>query len=410
MRKQTLVYMAVVWTLVIVACASSAITMAVCGINIFPANAQTSYRDEEISMEDRYSRLEQVRRQLSDYYYVEVDDEELMLGAINGMTEALDDPYTFYYTPDEMSSMNRHTQGHYEGVGMLLSLDKDGRLTVLRVFKDSPAKNAGVLPGDVVTAVNDIDLTAGEGSILTRATNEIQQSGDETIGVTVLRDGETISLEMKNAAIDINRVEYALIDEDVGYIAIYEFMGDDVEGFEEAMQSLRQAGVTKLILDVRSNPGGLLDDVVTIADYLMPEGLIVYTLDRYKTRDEFFSDSDYWQVDIAVLINGSSASASEILAGALKDTGRAVVIGETTFGKGIVQTVIPFPDNGSGMQLTTAEYYTPSGKSIHGVGITPDIEVRQEYMDAYMGFENDAQFKTAYEWLVNYAPQREVAG
>ena len=199
------------------------------------------------------------------------------------------------------------------------------------------------------------------------------------------------------------RVECQVLQGQVGYIALYEFVGDDVEGFRQAMDQLSAQGVKKVILDLRSNPGGRLDDVVEIADLLMGEGLIVYTVDRYGQRSEYFSDGQMWDVELAVLVNDMSASASEILAAALQDAGRAVIVGEQTFGKGIVQTQITFREDGAGMQLTTASYYTPSGRSIHGVGVTPDIQVEmdEENFSGTLSLEQDPQLRAAWQVLMD---------
>ena len=202
--------------------------------------------------------------------------------------------------------------------------------------------------------------------------------------------------------ININRVEYTMLDEDIGYLMLYEFMGDDVKGFKEAIKSLQKQGAKGLIIDVRSNPGGLLEDVVQICDILLPKGKIVYIENRAGERDTFYSDADMLGIPLVVLVNEMSASASEILAGAVQDTGVGTIVGQTTFGKGIVQMVIPFDADGAGLQLTTSTYYTPNGRSIHGSGVTPDIVVDDEGYDFTISQPNpdkDAQLKAAVEAL-----------
>ncbi|MEF9972316.1 MAG: S41 family peptidase [Clostridia bacterium] len=413
MHKRSIVVMAIVWMVVLVAGISSAVTMALCGVfdpgREVRGSAGDQASQDEYRMIERYRRLDEVRTELTNNYYVKLDEDELTLGAVRGMLASVGDPYTFYYSPDEIVKMNQHTQGYYEGVGVLLSSDKEGQVVVLRVFEKTPADEAGVLAGDVITEVNGQAVTAKTSKDLSEAIGAIRsaEAKDGLIFLTIHRGGEILTIGVGSATIEVTRVEHEMLPGNVGYIVIYEFMGDDATAFHAAVKALKAAGATKLILDLRSNPGGLLTDVVAIADELMGEGLIVYTEDRYGRRKEYFSDAEKWDVPIAVLVNGMSASASEILAGALQDTGRAKVVGETTFGKGIVQTVIPFREDGAGMQLTTALYYTPSGKSIHGVGIVPDkvVPLDGENYTTYSGanLAGDSQLRAAYDLLTEMA-------
>ena len=324
--------------------------------------------------EGRLQRAEEILALVEGLYYREVDEEALETAAIDGMLAALDDPYTFYYTNEAYAAMNEETTGRYVGVGLLVGEDENGALTVLRVFRDSPAEAAGMKAGDELTAIDATPVGAGTALGLTETTALLKGDGEAPVRVEVSRDGEALAFTLTRGDVNINYVEYSILEGEVGYLSIYQFTGDDVSGVEEALSAFRQAGVTALVVDVRSNPGGLLTDVVKICDMFLPEGLIVYTEDRSGAREEYYADSEYWDVPMAVLVNGESASASEIFAAAVQDTGRGIVVGETTYGKGVVQTLYSFPE-GDGVQLTTAAYYTPSGRSIHGQGVTPDIEV-----------------------------------
>lgn len=406
MRKRTIVILAIVWMVVLVAGASSAVTMAVCGVFGSAGAPETARYEVDVGqygLIERYARLDEVRSELQDNYYLELDEEKLVLGAVRGMLDSVNDPYTYYYTPEEMLELNRRSLGRYNGVGLLMSSDKAGYVRVLRVFHGSPAWEAGVKPGDRVVEVNGEPVSGETKQKLDEAIERVRTAEGELVWLTLQRGDDILSLSMKRSTVEIDRVEYQLLEQNVGYILLYEFMGDDVEGFRRAMEAFKSQGVQKVILDLRSNPGGYLDDVVAIADTLMGEGLIVYTEDRYGRRTEYFSDSQKWDVELAVLVNGMSASASEILAGALKDSGRAVVVGETTFGKGIVQTVMNFREDGAGMQLTTASYYTPSGRSIHGVGVSPHIEVAleggEEVISQTASLSEDNQLRAAYDAL-----------
>ena len=352
--------------------------------------------------EGRLQRAEEILALVEGLYYREVDEEALETAAIDGMLAALGDPYTFYYTNEAYAAMNEETTGRYVGVGLLVGEDENGALTVLRVFRDSPAEAAGMKAGDELTAIDATPVGAGTALGLTETTALLKGDGEAPVRVEVSRDGEALAFTLTRGDVNINYVEYSILEGEVGYLSIYQFTGDDVSGVEEALSAFRQAGVTALVVDVRSNPGGLLDDVVKICDMLLPEGLIVYTEDRSGAREEYYADSEYWDVPMAVLVNGESASASEIFAAAVQDTGRGVVVGETTYGKGVVQTLYSFPE-GDGVQLTTAVYYTPSGRSIHGQGVTPDIEVSLA-ADASVVYhapdaQTDAQLQAALEAL-----------
>ena len=348
--------------------------------------------------EGRLQRAEEILALVEGLYYREVDEEALETAAIDGMLAALGDPYTFYYTNEAYAAMNEETTGRYVGVGLLVGEDENGALTVLRVFRDSPAEAAGMKAGDELTAIDATPVGAGTALGLTETTALLKGDGEAPVRVEVSRDGEALAFTLTRGDVNINYVEYSILEGEVGYLSIYQFTGDDVSGVEEALSAFRQAGVTALVVDVRSNPGGLLDDVVKICDMLLPEGLIVYTEDRSGAREEYYADGEYWNVPMAVLVNGDSASASEIFAAAVQDTGRGVVVGEVTYGKGVVQTLYSFPE-GDGVQLTTAVYYTPSGRSIHGQGVTPDIEVALA-ADASVVFhapdaQTDAQLQAA---------------
>ena len=385
MSKRSVSLLTFVCVLLIVAMSASTLTLLLTGSR--PAAPEAG---EEI--------LSIVQRE----YYREVDAEALETAAIDGMLAALGDPYTFYYTNEAYAAMNEETTGRYVGVGLLVGEDENGALTVLRVFRDSPAEAAGMKAGDELTAIDATPVGAGTALGLTETTALLKGDGEAPVRVEVSRDGEALAFTLTRGDVNINYVEYSILEGEVGYLSIYQFTGDDVSGVEEALSAFRQAGVTALVVDVRSNPGGLLDDVVKICDMLLPEGLIVYTEDRSGAREEYYADSEYWDVPMAVLVNGESASASEIFAAAVQDTGRGVVVGEVTYGKGVVQTLYSFPE-GDGVQLTTAVYYTPSGRSIHGQGVTPDIEVSLA-ADASVVYhapdaQTDAQLQAALEAL-----------
>ena len=364
MSKRSVSLLTFVCVLLIVAMSASTLTLLLTGSR--PAAPEAG--------EGPLARAEEILSIVQREYYREVDAETLETAAIDGMLAALGDPYTFYYTDEAYAAMNEETTGQYVGVGMLVGETADGTLRVLRVFRGSPAEKAGIEAGDALLAIDGASVGGDAPMSLSEASALLKGEGETPVEVEVERGGEVLSFTLERGEVSINYVEYSILEGNVGYLSIYQFTGDDVEGVKEAISAFQQAGVSALVVDVRSNPGGLLTDVVDICDMLLPEGLIVYTEDRSGAREEFYADGEYWDVPMAVLVNGDSASASEIFAAAVQDTGRGIVVGEVTYGKGVVQTLHAFPE-GDGMQLTTATYYTPSGASIHGQGVTPDIEV-----------------------------------
>lgn len=393
---------AMVWALVVVAAASSALTaLALSGAGGNSALRMVS--EEEYEIVERYRRLDEVRATLLRDYYRPLDEEALLTGAIRGMMAAVDDPYTFYYIPEEMADANDGFDGVYHGVGMLVQLDGEGGIEVVRVYEGSPAELAGARAGDRIVAVDGVEVSGENAQTLSEAVGRIQGEDGAAVTIAVRRGGETVELNVTRAEVSISYVDYCVIDGDVGYINISQFSGNDVEGFDEAVSALQAAGVAGVVIDVRGNPGGLLTDVVEIADRLLPEGRIAYVEDGHGNRTEYASDADYWDVPLVVLADDMSASASELFSAAIQDFDRGEIVGVRTYGKGIVQTLIEFAGDGAGMQLTTASYYSPNGRSIHENGVEPDVYVEQgEAFDPSIpqpNLENDAQLAAALETL-----------
>ncbi len=367
MKRKNAFWLALTWMLV-VACTAGATSVLLFSGKLGGASEIFS----------RYARLEAIRRELSERYYQEVDEEVLVEGAIRGMMDALEDPYTFYYTPDEMQEHSAQSEGAYHGIGLLVQNNDAGEIEVIRVYEGGPADVAGVQAGDRIVAVDGSPVGGGSIQSLGDAVSRLQGADGTKVDVRVRRGDAIQNLSIVRGDVNVSNVNSAMLEGNIGYIEIYQFTGDDVEGFRRAMEEFRAAGVRGLVVDLRNNPGGLLTDVVEIADLLLPEGLVVYTEDRAGNRAEYSSDADCWDVPLVVLINGMSASASEILAAAVQDFDRGVLVGTRSFGKGIVQSLLTFERDGAGMQYTSATYYTPSGRCIHGTGVTPDIVVEAE--------------------------------
>lgn len=314
-----------------------------------------------------------------NYYYLnDIDEEQVEDWMYKGVMAGLEDPYADYYSEEELNSLKESTSGSYKGIGAVMTQDKDtGEISVVRCYENTPAAESGLLPGDIVTKYNGEDTS---GLDLTEIVNEIKTGENDEITFTIKREGESEEKEitLTRRAVDIPTVTSEMLENNIGYLEISEFDTVTLEQFQEAKASLESQGMEKLIVDLRNNPGGNLSTVVDILREILPEGLIVYTEDRYGNRTEYSCDGDReLEIPLAVLINGDSASASEIFAGAVKDYGIGILVGTTTFGKGIVQRIVELSD-GTAVKLTIAKYYTPKGNNIHDKGIEPDVEVELE--------------------------------
>lgn len=330
-------------------------------------------------------------------YYLDSDDvtsSDIEDGIYAGMVKALGDPYSVYYTTEDYTALKEATSGTFEGVGMYLSTDKDTNLVkVVKPMDESPAQKAGVMADDIIYKVDGEDIT---GMDLSTVVAKVKGPKGSSVVITVIRDGEEIDFTLVRDTIKVSTVSSEMKDDKIGYIQIAEFDTITFDQFEKAIDDLEKDGMERLIIDLRGNPGGDVDAVCDIADRLLPEGVVVSTKDKYGKTREFKSEAaHYFDKPLVVLVDGASASASEILTGAIKDYGTGTIVGKTTFGKGIVQHVISLGD-GSGIKLTVEDYYTPSGNNIHKVGITPDVEVDFD-AEAYLKDKTDTQLDKAIE-------------
>ena len=371
--------LALIWGALMIAVISSTLTLLVAGRpGAFASGGMHWVTQEAYERAQRYERLDDVRDTMMTQFYEPLNEDDLILGAIRGMTGAANDVYTFYYTPEEMQSYNESSEGLYHGIGVLITMTQDGFIEVLRVYPGTPAEEAGVRAGDVITAVDGVEILGSDGKAYNEAVERIRGVDGTQVELTILRDGTVFTQIVSRADVNVSYIDYTMLDGGIGYVSITQFTGDAQKRFGEAIEYFRANDAKGMIIDVRNNPGGLLDQVVAIADSILPKGIIVYIQDRAGARNDYYSDEAYYDVPLAVLTNGNSASASEILAASVQAFGRGTVVGLTTFGKGIVQTLLSFGEDGAGMQLTTASYYDGSGRSIHGTGVTPDIEVALE--------------------------------
>ncbi|MCD8000875.1 MAG: S41 family peptidase [Clostridiales bacterium] len=357
---------------------------------------------------------------IDKYYLFDEDTTQVEDWIYKGMMFGLNDPYTTYYTAEEYQKLNEDTEGEYHGIGVMISQNRGtGLITVIKVFKDTPAAEAGMRPGDILYKVGDMEVTGMDMDILVK--DYIKGKDGSEVELTVFRqdEGEYVDLKMERRNVTVQTVEYQMMEDSVGYIAVSQFDVVTADQFKAAVDDLEKQGMKKLVVDLRNNPGGVLGTVVDMLDYILPDDLtiegdkdlvrtnpeatlLVYMADKNgKGEQEYASDGHSLDIPMAVLVNGESASASEVFTGAMKDYGRATIVGTKTFGKGIVQNLIPL-DNGTAIKMTTAHYYTPSGFDLHGKGIEPDVEVelKEELRNQItVDVKEDNQIKAALKAL-----------
>lgn len=384
-----------------------AVSMIGCGSSVkMTTSAEESNRDTTVKMlsssdvvgKNTNEKLETIQSILDSNFYFDEDEQAKQDGIIKGYMEGLDDPYSVYYTAEEYASFMEDTEGEYVGVGVQVSQAADTKvITVTKVF-DGPAMEAGIEEEDIITKVNGEDV--GEQDLDTVVDKIRGQEGTD-VTITVYRgtDGEDHEYTMPRKKVENPTVEYKMLDDNIGYVEVTSFYEVTAEQYIAALKDLENQGMEGLIVDLRSNGGGLLDIAVEMLDYMLPAGKIVYTEDKDgNVIDEYNStDDEQFTKPLAVLVNGYSASASEIFAGAIKDYGIGTLVGTNTFGKGIVQRMFPLED-GSAIKLTIAKYFTPKGNDIHEVGIKPDVEIELD-ADAYKDSDGqrDSQLQAAID-------------
>ena len=351
----------------------------------------SSAETESVANEKTTEKLGVLENTIKQYFWQDVDESTLEEGVYKGLLESLDDPYSVYYTHDELVQLQQQTEGIYYGLGAYISQDNEmGFVRVSKIIKNTPAEASGLQQDDYIYKVDGEDMQGKDSSYVV---SKIKGEAGTKVTITVVREGATdpIDIEVERQKIESPTVEYQMLDNDMAYIQITEFDLVTTEQFEEAYKQAQADGMKGLILDLRSNPGGNLSTVCDIARMILPKGLIVYTEDKYGKREEYTCDgANQIKVPLVVLTNGYSASASEILAGAVKDYGIGTLVGTTTYGKGIVQKVINLSD-GSAVKLTVSNYFTPNGNNIHKIGIEPDVEVEFDAEQYKNGVDNQLE-------------------
>ena len=353
------------------------------------------------TLDDIFTKAEYIQEIIKQYYYYEEDMGDLADGIYSGMLDSLGDPYSVYYNEEAYKSMMESTSGTYCGIGVVVQQDvKTMTITVVNPYEGCPGYDAGVRPGDIILGADDVDFTNMD---INEAVSYIKGEEGTTVTLHVLRGEEKIDFQLTRKMIDVPTVSYECLEGNIAHIEIASFDEVTYDQFCEAMEQAEKDGCKGYIFDVRDNGGGLYDIVVDMLDDILPKGKIVYTEDKYGNQQTEYSDDDCLNAPIAVLINGNSASASEIFAGAIQDYGVGKLFGTKSFGKGIVQSIIPLGD-GTAVKVTVSSYFTPNGRNIHGEGIEPDQvvelpESEEAYENGYLKDEYDTQLQEAVKYI-----------
>jgi peptidase, S41 family len=357
-------------------------------------NSKLDYK----KIEEKTSVLQNI---IDRYFLFDEDMTKVEDGIYAGMMNGLGDPYTVYYTKEEYKALNEDTEGKYSGIGAVVSQNPNTKIiTIVKIFDNSPANDAGLQVGDIIYKIDGEEVAGTDMDILVKT--KIRGEEGTSFKMTVLRGDERkeVELDLIRRSIEVETVAGKMLDNNIGYIAVSQFDAVTSEQFKSNIESLQSQGMTKLIVDLRGNPGGLLDQVVDMLDYILPDGLVLYTEDKYGKREEYYSDGSHeLKIPMVVLVNENSASASEVFTATFRDFEWGTVVGKTTFGKGIVQNVLPLGD-GTAVKITTQHYYPPSGYDLHKVGIKPDLEVDLNE-GAKIGTDSDNQLSAAIDILKN---------
>lgn len=361
-----------------------------------------TFSEDSAVTPEMVSKLQMLEETIDNVFYLEeATDEELTEGIYKGMVASLGDPYSEYYTVEELTELMEQSEGIYYGIGAYVSLDEVSTLPkITGVIEGAPAAEVDLRSNDIIY---EVDGVSTYGLSLSEAVALIKGEEGTEVVLTIVREGESdyLKIPVTRRKVESPTVNYEMLDDETGYIQIVEFDEVTVDQFADALATVKGSGMKGLILDLRANPGGSLNAVLEIARMLLPEGLIVYTEDKNGNRSEYGCDGTReLKVPLVVLVDMNSASASEILAGAIKDYGIGTLVGTTTYGKGIVQQVMPFWD-GSAVKLTISSYYTPNGNNIHGIGIEPDVECEfdgEAYYNSEEPYDNQLEKAKAVLW------------
>lgn len=387
--------------LVVVCVAITAVITSFCTYKYLSENGGVMYAEKNSSLEGLEETLQNFRAAFEKEYIGEIDDEAMVESAIKGYVSGLGDEYTTYYTKKEMEDLMEETEGNYVGIGIYISAYKESNeIVIIKPMEGSPAEEAGLLPGDIITKVDGVEYN---GDTIDEMTNKIKGPEGTKVKVEIKRNGQTQEIEVERRKILISHIDSKIIEDNIGYISISDFEGGCAQEFEENYKNLEEQGIESLIIDIRNNGGGLVDEAIAILELITDKGsTLLITTDKNEAEEVTKSEKDpIINMPIVLLVNEYSASASEIMAGALKDNNKATLVGTTTYGKGVIQKVYPLTD-GSGLKMTTNEYFTPNHNKINKIGIDPDEEIDLPEEVKYktdITEEEDTQLQKAIEIL-----------
>ncbi len=353
--------------------------------------------NKPVSNDGTFDKLFEVKDLLEGQYYKDLDQQALLEGAIKGMVNSVGDPYTVFFNEEEFKSFNDDGQGNYVGIGVMVGIKED-KIVIITPFEGTPAFEAGLRAGDFIIAVEGVNYVGTE---MDKAVSIIKGSEGEPVNLTISSNGVEREVTVLRRSITMVNVKHDMVTGDIGRVTMLQFTNGTAKQVEEAMEDLKAQGAKSFILDLRGNPGGYLDEALDLASLFVEKGkTVLYTLDKFDQKKDYISKGgDYSTADLVVLIDQGSASASEVVAGALKDYKKATLVGQKSFGKGIVQQAYNVGKN-EGVKITVSSYYSPNGINIHGEGIVPDVDVAlPEDIEQPFTLENDTQLQKAIELL-----------
>ena len=404
MKRSMLIFLVIVALLAGVA--GTALYMDI-GLSNFlkqPGEGGSVYVSEEAFAEyehlkSTYGKVDSLRSYILENYYQELDDEDLNVGILRGLFEGLGDPYSYYMTSQEYESILISLTGEYSGIGVTLSPNEEGYIEVIAPTEGTPAEEIGIKSGDYIIKVDGVEYGAAEIDVAAAA---IRGRSGTRVTITILRKGEESEFTIERKRIISKTVKSELLDQQIGYIRISSFEESTYPDFKEALNYMEEQNIAGLVLDLRDNPGGLVDSCIDVADLLMDKGTVVYSEDQNGERNYYNVKDGSTKIPYVLLVNGATASSAEILSAGVQDNGEGLVVGTVTYGKGIIQQMEQLPD-GSAINLTILQYFSPKGNVIHKVGIVPDyvVELQEEDYDLNGQLVNDRQLDKAIELLTN---------
>ena len=393
----------IIYKIIMVIVLTATITFILSTVFIYrylEGNGDTKYIMVSAENSKLQSELTAIQEVVKKYYLGEIDEDKAIEGAIKGYVEGINDEYTEYYTKEEWEDFEVETMGNYVGIGVYITSDTDNQIRIITPIEDSPAEKGGLLSGDIIYKIDGTEYT---GEQLEEASNKIKGEEGTEVKIEIKRDDEILTFNIKREKVKINHIKSEILENNIGYLQLITFDEGCAEEFEEKYKELEEQGIKSLIIDVRNNTGGIVEETIDILSYLTPKDtMLIKTVDKNNNEEIYKSEGkQIVNVPVVVLVNEYSASATEILASALQSNNLAKIVGVKTYGKGVIQDVLTLKD-GAALKITTKEYYTANNEKINNTGITPDeiVELPEEYKNVYeVPKEEDTQLERAIELL-----------